>query len=923
VIAVATRFCLLGPVEVRADGQVIDVGPARRRCVLTVLLLDANQSVSTEQLVDRVWGDQRLPDRPRYAVATYVSLLRRALAEVGELTIVSQPNGYRAVVDERLVDVREFRRLIGEARATVNDQAAIKAFGAALGLWRGPAFGVLDTPWLASVGATLETERLAAERDLTDARLRADQHSALLAPLSEWAGQHPLDERLVGQLMVALYRSGRQADALTQYERTRVLLASELGVDPSPALRDLHQQILAADAALTPGPAVPSSQPAPPAAPDPPAAGAVAARNSPPASRAASASGNRLQRQLMIARQKVIWIDGALAQSFGIVSRIELRLTSKPDVVQRPWARVFRDAVSSTSVIDPDATIGEVFDQTGGALLILGTPGGGKTTLMLELAAELIARAENDEELPIPVVFNLSTWRRSLKSLELWLEDELHRRYVVPRRLARQWLADDIIVPLLDGLDEVKTEERGLCITAINKFVADHGLLQIAVCSRVADYEEVGSRLKLNTAVEIQPIAPVQVLSHLAAAGGPLEGLHSALATDRELLELLSTPLLLSVATSAYQNTTIGELTARATGGDRRQELIESYIRRALQRRSAHGPYPPDKALAWLGALAYQMSRHDQAVYYVEWTQPTWLRGRLLRAAAAWAFPALLACLVGLVTGYTIDLANRTGARLFGRGNDIHVAGISAGWFTGAVIGVLVLAFSFDRAVRPAETITWSLRSLRSNAPRQARSGLITGTVTAAAVGTIMQVWGAATVVFFVALFELLSVAFYVAVGGISPAFRDMRTVPNEGIHRSLRNALLIGIPGGVFVGVIAGYAFGVRLTLRFGLIDGLVVGGSVFVLTAVYAGGRAWMHHFALRCALIISGQIPVRWVRFLHYATDNILLYRIGGGYAFTHRIFLEYFVRLHLSLPADERAKAETMRPARPRVTRRWGE
>jgi DNA-binding SARP family transcriptional activator len=891
--AVGASFCLLGPVEVRKDGQVIDVGPARRQCVLTALLLEANQSVSTEQLIDRVWGDQRLPDRPRYAVATYVSLLRRALAEVGELAIVSERNGYRAVVDERLVDVREFGRLTSEARAAGNDHDAIEMFSSALRLWRGPAFGVLDTPWLASVGATLETERLAAERDLTDARLRAGQHSALLAPLSEWSAQHPFDERLVGQSMVALYRSGRQADALTQYERTRALLASELGVDPSPTLKDLHLQILASDATLTPGLAGPSSQPALPVA-----GGAPAVWHPPQASMAAPGSGNRLQRQLMIQRQKVIWIDGALTHSFGIVSRIGLRLTSKPDAVQRPWATVFRDEVSSASVIDADAAIGEVFDQAGGALLILGAPGAGKTTLLLELAAELIARAENNEELPIPVVFNLSTWRRSLRSLEQWLEDELHRRYVVPRRLARQWLADDIIVPLLDGLDEVKTEERGLCITAINDFVADHGPLQIAVCSRVADYEEIGSRLKLNTAVEVQPIAPAQVLSHLKAAGGHLEGLHSALATDRELLELLSTPLLLSVATSAYQDTTVGELAVRPPGGDRREELIESYVRRALRRRSSHGAYPPDKALAWLGALAYQMSRHDQAVYYVEWTQSSWLGGRLLRAAAVWAFPALLAGLVGLVTGYAIDFANRTGARLFGRGNDIHVAGISAGWLTGAVIGSLVLAFSFDRAVRPAETITWSLRSLRSNALRQARSGLITGTVTAGAVGIIMKVWGAATVVFFVVFFELLSMAFYLAIGGISPALRDISTVPNAGIHRSLRNSLLIGVPGGVVVGVITGYAFGVRLTLQFGFIDGLVAGGSVFVLTALYAGGRAWLHHFALRGALIISGQIPVRWVRFLHYATDNILLYRIGGGYAFTHRIFLEYFVRLHLS-------------------------
>ena len=161
-----------------------------------------------------------------------------------------------------------------------------------------------------------------------------------------------------------------------------------------------------------------------------------------------------------------------------------------------------------------------------------------------------------------------------------------------------------------------------------------------------------------------------------------------------------------------------------------------------------------------------------------------------------------------------------------------------------------------------------------------------------------MQVWGAASVVAFAVLFELLSVAFYMIIGGVSPALHDVHTLPNEGIRRSLRNALLIGIPGGALVGIIAGYAFGARQTLQFGLIDGFVAGGSVFILTALHAGGRAWLHHFAMRGALIVSGQIPVRWVRFLQYATDNILLQRIGGGYTFIHRIFLEHFVHLHLS-------------------------
>lgn len=259
---VAARFRLLGSVEVLVGGQVVDAGPARQRCVLAVLLLDANQVLSADQLVERVWGDGRLPGRPRNAVQVYVSLLRRALAAIGELTIVRQGDGYMARVDERLVDMHEFRMLVRQARATASDSDAVALFERALALWHGEAFGVLDTPWLSDARAVLDKERQAAERDLTDVQLRHGQHGAVLARLSGWAARHPLDERLAGQLMLALYRSGRQADAVAHYEGIRRLLADELGIDTSPALQRLHQQILTADPAVD----VPAVSPAPAAA---------------------------------------------------------------------------------------------------------------------------------------------------------------------------------------------------------------------------------------------------------------------------------------------------------------------------------------------------------------------------------------------------------------------------------------------------------------------------------------------------------------------------------------------------------------------------------------------------------------------------------------------------------------------------------
>src|SRR5262249_50195056 len=131
----------------------------------------------------------------------------------------------------------------------------------------------------------------------------------------------------------------------------------------------------------------------------------------------------------------------------------------------------------------------QVFDAMDQALLILGAPGSGKTTLLLELARDLLTRAGDDPAHPIPVVFPLATWSVSRKPLVEWLRDELNFRYDVPRAIAQQWVGSDLLLPLLDGLDEVKAEHRAACVAAINAFRQSHGLLPLVITSRMADYE--------------------------------------------------------------------------------------------------------------------------------------------------------------------------------------------------------------------------------------------------------------------------------------------------------------------------------------------------------------------------------------------------------------------------------------------------
>ncbi|SMD27033.1 DNA-binding transcriptional activator of the SARP family [Kibdelosporangium aridum] len=226
------EFRLLGEIEAQQGGQLVDLGHARQRCVLVTLLVEADQVVQVDQLLDRVWGE-RPPTRARDSLYSYLSRLRQILPDVD---IVRRSGGYVLSVDPDLVDLHRFRRLAAEAR----DTGDVRLFDQALALWRGEPFAGLDTPWLADVRETLNRERLAAELDRNDLELSVDRIPQLTARAAEF----PLDERLAGQLMLALHQSGRQSGALAVYDETRRALAAQLGIDPSPELTRTRQQIL-------------------------------------------------------------------------------------------------------------------------------------------------------------------------------------------------------------------------------------------------------------------------------------------------------------------------------------------------------------------------------------------------------------------------------------------------------------------------------------------------------------------------------------------------------------------------------------------------------------------------------------------------------------------------------------------------------
>jgi DNA-binding SARP family transcriptional activator/class 3 adenylate cyclase len=235
-----TEFRLLGPLEVFRDGGTLDPGGPRQRAVLALLLLDADRVVPTERLVDRLWGEHP----PRTAVPSLQNAIAHLRKLLGAERIETRPRGYRIRCEPNELDLARVEQLLAAAR---EQDAATRAatLREALALWRGPALADFAYDDFAQSAITrLEELRLAALEDRLDADLELGRHAELVGELESLVGDHPLRERLRGQLMLALYRSGRQADALEAYRAARRALTDELGIEPTPSLQRLHAAIL-------------------------------------------------------------------------------------------------------------------------------------------------------------------------------------------------------------------------------------------------------------------------------------------------------------------------------------------------------------------------------------------------------------------------------------------------------------------------------------------------------------------------------------------------------------------------------------------------------------------------------------------------------------------------------------------------------
>ncbi|MBA3716740.1 MAG: AAA family ATPase [Actinobacteria bacterium] len=249
-VGLRLQFGVLGPLVVRVDGREAELAGAKERALLAFLLLHSNQTVSIDRLIDALWPDDP-PATARNSLQVYVHHVRKAL---GRERLVTAPNGYSAVVEQGEFDLSRFRDLVAEGRRARDEgqpEVAAERFATALGLWRGPPLPELaeNSIFRLEIDA-LGEERLSTLEERVQADIEAGHGADLVADLEAAVAANPLRERLMSQLMLALYRAGRQVDALEVFTDARTRLVDELGLEPGPLLRDLHQRILVHDPAL-------------------------------------------------------------------------------------------------------------------------------------------------------------------------------------------------------------------------------------------------------------------------------------------------------------------------------------------------------------------------------------------------------------------------------------------------------------------------------------------------------------------------------------------------------------------------------------------------------------------------------------------------------------------------------------------------
>jgi GTPase SAR1 family protein len=599
-----------------------------------------------------------------------------------------------------------------------------------------------------------------------------------------------------------------------------------------------------------------------------------------------------------------------------------------PNQVEHPWSIDVKSGSKPKVRLPSNTHIITVFDQEGinGRLLILGQPGTGKTTMLLELAKKLVERAEENLNEPIPVLFSLSAWRDNHQSIEDWLVAELTSiKYRVPRYLAKQWLKNQDIIPLLDGLDELTSERQEICVLKLNAFLQPGNWSNpVVVGSRIKEYQIYSTRLALNNSVELQPFTSEQIQDYLTCTDNNYLG--DIFRDNPEFMELAQTPLFLNIIVLSRQKISLEEWQKLNSLEERINYLFSVYVEEMLERKYVGKHHNYKQTKRWLRWLAIKLIEQKETEFFIEKIQPTWLENRrderTYRLILGLSFGLIIGLIIQLITSLIIGLI---GSLSFGLKEGLSfglifwlILGLILGSITlliysliPGLIGSLIfwlmggLMGGLTKAITTSEILQFNWKKFWQKGRRSCLifglyPGLIIGLVIGLAgvqeFGLIIGLIGGLIFGPILGLIPGLIIGLIVGlIGGIERSDIKTKTSPNQGIWKSLQNALIIGLIG-VLIGGLMGGLIGMLTSepiggLGWGIIGGLFVGLS--------NGGNACIKHFSLRFTLYRNGHIPWNYAGFLNYATDRVFLQRVGGSYRFMHDLLRQHFAENYQEL------------------------
>lgn len=677
------HVCLFGAIELFAEGQPLPrLATAKAEALLAYLLVEETlrpgASHRREGLMTLLWPDMPL-ESAQLNLRQTLYRVRQGLPDDAALMLSNRQSVQINPAAAYGCDVAKFLALLNQAEQQ-QPPARTETLATAAALYRDDLLASFFLPDSESFETWAQTQRQRFRQQAQDALSQLAGHAldngdcdAAATFARRQIEIDNLAEPAHRQLMIALAASGQRNAALAHFGELRQLLTDELAAEPDPETTALFEAIRAGDLAG------PTEQPV--------------TQLQPRAARPDDAAA----RRILLDKVRTFWVEGVLEQSLHGAALIDLSKEPQPGALAHPWEMVVQRPDLPPRPLPPGQSILDTFDDAGQALLILGAPGAGKTTTLLELARQLLDRAAADPFFPIPVVFNLSSWSERQPSLDDWLVEELNAKYLIPHKIGRAWIETDQILLLLDGLDEMRQDAQATCGAAVNHFRRERGLTPIAVCCRAEEYELLPEPLALNNALLLQPLEDKQVSDYIRAGGTGLNAVADLLAEDADLRALMHSPLMLNIAALAYRDATPADLAQLQSSSDRRNHIFAAYVQQMFRRRGKRATsddVTPVETTHYLSWLARSMTSHGQAVFLLEQMQPDWLRA----SGQRWLYAILSRAALGLVMSMIFlvgfaELALRT------MNVGVVAACLLMGLIVGAAVGVFT-AVGFERQVR-------------------------------------------------------------------------------------------------------------------------------------------------------------------------------------------------------------------------------